>query len=147
MLLFTFGLLWLFAWGALIYTLKISYSGSSHAEHAGMNSSSESNWSPSSEELYSLPRGPKELTPVAGRPAGSDRSEPDRPKFYAACSGAGTIRTFETSAELLCFIAGRSLSSWAVFKRRPARWWAVWRRVDLEGQMSTSEIEGAIWET
>lgn len=138
MLLFLIGLVWFFTWGALIYLLVTSCSSGSFSEQ---DDSSESNWIPSSRALYPLSRGSQELTPVAA-PAG-----PERPMFYAACSGAGTIRTFETSTGLLRFLGDQSLSSWAVFKRSSAHWWAIWRRVDLRGHMSTSEIEEAIWET
>lgn len=151
MLLFIIGLVWFFAWGALIYMRMAFYSGGLPFEQVGTSDTFENGsacrWLFSFRSTGSLPREPKEPIQVDARSASAKQPKPNRPTFYAACSGAGTIRTFETSAELLCFVAGRSLSSWAIFKRRSSQWWAVWRRVDLGGHMSTSEIQGALWET
>lgn len=145
MLLFVIGLLWFFAWGALIYVLETSSSDGSRVNwrQAGMSwgpgKNSEYHCISSNRPLGSLPTGPDPI-PISFEP-----SEANKPKFYAACSEAGTLRTFETSDELLCFIAGKPLSSWAVFKRRYARKWSVWRRVDLSGHMSSSEAQEVIW--
>lgn len=143
MFLFIIGLLWLFTWWVLIYTLDISYVNGSCTNWSQAERQRPSKYNRPSPHRPS-PSLSTEFTalPIGAEPIGAGRSE-----FYAACSGTGTLRTFETSDELLHFIAGKSLSSWAVFKRRYARWWAVWRQVELGGHMSSSEIQGAIWET